>query len=754
VTSKRIPCIFRRAMFCSTADLRAADGSRDDSVAENGDRARRADLDVGQRGPAATGSFDNDSPGIMKPLCVRLAVLFLFVQPYCLRADVQLPAIISDHMVLTRSESVPVWGKADAGEKVTVALDGQTVETTAGPDGKWMIRLNLNGSGPGPFQLVVQGKNAITVSDVVVGSVWLAAGQSNMEFLLKTASGAEREISQSANPLLRQFRAPKVVRPQPADDCRGAWTLAGPDAVGDFTAVGYYFGKRLQQTLGSPVGLVNASWGGTFSEAWTSMDAINSVENLKSAEEQRRKIMAEYPDKKQAFVTEFAAWLKANQREDKPSPEAAVFAAAEVALSDWIRLKLPGPISATGLPANGAVWIRREVEVPPGAVRPGQDFKVLVGQLEGFERVYWNGSVVSETPYAKYPGVGYPRYFGIPSAQVKIGKNTIAIRIYAPVRSPALAVDPSVFRAGPISLAGEWLAKAEYELPALAPGVMGAIPRAPARPPAMMAGGIFNGVVHPLIPYALSGVIWYQGESNAGRAVEYRSSFPLLINDWRKQWRQEDLPFYFCQLPNYGPKLPAPAESEWAELREAQSLALNLPNTAQAVLIDLGESGDNHPRNKTDVGERLARIALAKRYDKNVACHGPAYESMTIEGDKVRVKFSHAEGGLVSKALGPIYDVITKIGEVAPLVRNSPASELEGFSICGEDRHWVWADAKIDGATVMIWSNRIPHPIAVRYAWADNPTCNLENGAGLPASPFRTDSFPSITARNHFGPGS
>jgi sialate O-acetylesterase len=683
-----------------------------------------------------------------------LLAMLLLGCPCSSRADVELPAIISDHMVLTRSDRVPIWGKAAPGEKVTVALAGQTADTVANADGKWSVQLSLMDCGPGPFAMRVQGNNRLTVTDVVVGSTWLAAGQSNMEFLLKTASGADEEIARSANPLLRQFRVAKVTRPEPADDCRGKWVQATPDTSGDFTAVGYYFGKRLQQSLKMPIGIVNVSIGGTFSEAWTSMDAINRVETLRAAEVERRRIMAEYPAKKQAFVNEYTAWLKANKREDVLSSDPGPLMSELNVPSDWTRIALPGKIAAPGLPANGAFWIRREVDVPPGAVVAGQDFKVQLGYLEGFEKVYWNGRLVSETPYERYPGTGYSRYFGIPAEQVKTGKNTIAVRIYAPALSPAIAVDPNVFRAGPVSLVGDWFVKSEHALPALSPSELATAPRPPARPPAMMAGAIFNGVIHPLIPYELSGVIWYQGESNTGRAVEYRTSFPLLIEDWRRQWKREDLPFYYCQLANYLPKQSKPGQSEWAELREAQAMALRLPKTGQAVLIDLGESADIHPRNKREVGERLARLALAKQFGKEVVCDGPVYESMAVEGSQIRLRFRHASGDLVALPLGSAYDVISKIGKTAPLVRNSPASELEGFAICGEDRKWVWADAKIDGDTVLVWSNAVARPVAVRYGWAENPTCNLGNRAGLPASPFRTDSFPEVTANRHFGPGS
>jgi sialate O-acetylesterase len=252
-------------------------------------------------------------------------------------------------------------------------------------------------------------------------------------------------------------------------------------------------------------------------------------------------------------------------------------------------------------------------------------------------------------------------------------------------------------------------------------------------------------MVAPLIPYAISGVIWYQGESNIGRAWQYRTAFPLLIKDWRRQWGQGDFPFYFCQLANFKEKQAEPGESVWAELREAQSATLALPRTGQAVLIDIGESRDIHPRNKKPAGERLAALALANNYEQAIPFSGPVYESSQFADGKAVLHFKHTDGGLVARPLPDTFDVETKIKETAPLIRNSPESELEGFAICGEDKKWGWARAMIDGDTVIVWSEKIPSPVAVRYAWADNPTGNLYNGAGLPASPFRTDDFPLTT---------
>lgn len=497
-------------------------------------------------------------------------------------AGIGLPAIISDHMVLQKSAKVPIWGKASPGEEVTVTLDRRSVSATTGSDGKWKVELNLDDAGSGPFKLDVAGTNSrIVISDVVIGEVWVASGQSNMELMLKDSAGSEREIARSENPLLRQFLVRNVASQESLDDCGGKWVVAGPDTSGKFSAVGYYFVKRLQNTLTVPVGLIHASWGATPAEAWASSDSLDKVPELKIAREQ--------------------------------------------------------------------LWQR---ERPQGHVRE--------------------------------PRGGVPVF----SSQILPAQKT--------------------------------------------------------------AGYLFNGMINPIIPYAIRGVIWYQGEGNVDRAFQYRTTFSLLIKDWRERWARGELSFYFCQLANFGMKDTDPAESTWAELREAQDMALTLPRTGQAVLIDTGEAENIHPRNKRDAGERLALIALAKDYGKKELFSGPAYDAMKIEAGRIRLTFRHTDEGLVAKPLPVTYEVNTHKGQTAPLVRNSPGSQLEGFAICGEDRRWQWANAKIDGDSVLVWSNEIAHPVAVRYAWGDNPTCNLYNAGDLPASPFRTDDFPLTTRDNRY----
>jgi len=491
---------------------------------------------------------------------------------------VKLPSLFSDHLVLQRSEHAPVWGWASPGEEITVTLGDASSRTTTGANGRWQVELDLSRSPEGPFELVISGTGTFTVRDVLVGEVWLASGQSNMELTLKDSIGAEGEMALPENLLLREFRVEPCASPKPLSDCTGRWMIAGPKTVGDFSATAYHFAKHLQRELHAPVAVIHSSWGATPVEAWTS----------------------------------------------------------------WPSLETVPPLAANA---------RRHIE-------EARDF---------------------------------------PEAQ----KRHLAGSGPKPPREP-------------------W-------------------------PPRKFGAHNFNGMIAPLLPCAMRGVIWYQGEGNASRAFMYRTAFPLLIDDWRRHWGRGNFPFYFCQLTNYQEKSALPGESEIAELREAQHLTLRLPNTGEAVLIDIGESKDIHPRNKKDAGERLARIALARDYGRDVPYSGPVYDSMQVEGNKIRLRFQHADGGLVAAPLPAFYNVETLRHLTAPLVRNSPKSQLEGFAICGADHKWAWADAKIDGDVVMVWSDAVPAPVAVRYGWADNPTCNLENGAGLPASPFRTDDFPGVT---------
>jgi sialate O-acetylesterase len=665
------------------------------------------------------------------------------------RADVRLPSIFSEHMVLQKADATPIWGTAAPGEQVTAAINGLTAQATADADGKWKLTLNLAASPPGPFELTITGKNKIVIPDVLVGQVWLASGQSNMERTMQALAQTD-EIAQSANPMLRQFRVERKSAATPQDDCQGTWTVASPTTTGDFSAVGYYFAKKLQASLQQPVALVNVSWGGTVIEAWLSADAIAKDADLTAGAAAVAKQIDDFPAQKAAFVKDFGDWLAARDRADKPCADPANYAGPDISTADWTPLTLPGKIEGANLPSNGAIWIRRELTVPEGA--QVQSINGSIGSMNGLETVYWNGQKIEEMTIAKFPGDGTGRPFGIPQSDVHPGKAVIALRIYAPTLPPAIPTDAARFIAGPISLGGPWFAKAEYTLPALTPADLATVPKAPRTPPAMKASFIFNGVVNPVIPYGLAGILWYQGESNAGNAYQYRIELPLLIGDLREKWGQPNLPFYVCQLPNFGLKVTdANAPSPWSEMRESQSLALKLPDTAEAVLVDVGEAQDIHPRDKHPPAERLARIAFNRVYGQKMVDSGPVYQSMTVEGSKIRVKFDTGGSPPAAPPLPKTYAVRMVVHQTAPLVPNSPGSQLEGFAICGADHKWFWAQAAIDGDSVVVSSDKVPQPVAVRYAWADNPTCNLYNADGLPASPFRTDDFPASTQEARFG---
>jgi sialate O-acetylesterase len=477
-------------------------------------------------------------------------------------------------MVLQQGRPVPFWGQADPGEKVTVSLGRVSRAAAAGADGRWRVDLPVQNAG-GPHTVTVKAGNTLTLSDVMVGEVWVGSGQSNMQWTVRRSNGSGAEIAAAHWPGIRLFTVKRTVSGEPLPDVEGAWAVCTPETIPDFSAVAYFFGRDLHRNLGVAVGLIHTSWGGTPVEAWTSAPALASTGDLfrERADDWARAI-AGYAEAKAKHDAEVAAWQ---------------------ADADKAR-------------ADGQPQPRRPA--PP-----------------------WG-------------------------------------------------------------------------------------PEHPHRP-----SGLYNAMVHPLVPFAIQGVIWYQGESNAGRAEQYRTLFPLMIADWRKAWGQGDFPFYWVQLANFQKTKDQPEGSTWAELREAQSMALSQPNTGQAVIIDIGEAEDIHPRNKQDVGSRLARVALAKTYQRpGVVYSGPAYRSHTVEGGKVRISFDHTAPGLVS-----------------------PGGELKGFAVAGADTHFVWAKAEISGSEVLVGNDDVPQPLHVRYAWADNPVCNLYNGAGLPASPFRTDRLPGLT---------
>lgn len=656
---------------------------------------------------------------------------------------VSVPAIFSDHAVLQRGGSVPVWGRAEPGEKVRVSLGGIEAEAVTASDGRWQIELDLSQCGEGPFELIVEGTNKLAFSDVLVGEVWLCSGQSNMELSLASSENGKDEIAASANPRLRQFLVEKQASRLPSDEIRGRWMVASPEASAQFSAVAYYFGKQLVSSLNRPVGLINASVGGTQAEAWISAAALDTDTTLQQAKEKQLSEQDVYPERLASFVQKLGEWERTHQRSDRPDFLLARFASEEYDASLWRTITLPyqGGLAEMGFADAGVVWLRRSVKLTEGQATQFSSFELPV--TKGFEKVFINGTLVGET-LPESGRVVANRQFHIPRGVLRAGENVMALRVFQPVGGAGdLAVGNGSFRLGSLPLGGEWLIAEEFGLPTLSPDAVRAAPVAPAIPQhALRVPSLsYNGMIHPLIPYGLAGVIWYQGEANTWRPQAYQKVLPLLISSWRKDWNKPDLPFYFCQLPNFQARHSQPQKSLWAELRESQDHTLAVPHTGMAVLIDLGEEKDIHPANKKGPGERLAAIALARSYKQPQPCEGPRYASHGIEGSAIRVKFKDLSMGLVARDIPATYKPSSRAQESVALVRNRPQSELEGFALCGADQQWRWADARIEGDTVVVSSPEVPAPVAVRYAWADNPICNLYSRAGYPAAPFRTDSF-------------
>ncbi len=488
-------------------------------------------------------------------------------------ADVSTPAIFGDHMVLQRDHANPVWGWADSGERVTVSIGSQTHTTVADRNGEWKVVLDSLPAG-GPHRLTIKGRNTLSYDDVLVGEVWICSGQSNMAWPVRNSYDGDLVAMTANHPEIRLISVPQVGTQEPQSDFEGEWSHCTPDAVTDFSAVGYRFGLQLHQALGVPVGLIDNAWGGSAAEAWIRRDVLRE-------------------DKRYAALLE--RWRDTEATYDHD----AEVAKHETELAQWKR---------NGEKGN----------------RPRAPRNPLVGQH---------------------------------------------------------------------------------------------------RP-----GNLYNGVLKPTIGYGIKGVIWYQGESNAGRAYQYRHLFPLMIQHWRDEWSQGNFPFYFVQLADFRDEVATPGDADWAELREAQTMTLDtLRNTGQAVIIDVGEGRDIHPRDKHTVANRLARWALAKDYGFDVPHQSPRYTSIKVNGSRIQVDFDHVgESGLYT------FDT----------------QEPVGFAIAGKDRQFVWASARIvDEDTVEVWNDSVPNPVAVRYAWAHNPVCNLFSREGLPATPFRTDDWPGVTAK-------
>jgi len=644
-----------------------------------------------------------------------LSACILLLASMILKAEIHLPQIIGDNMVLQRNQELRIWGWANRMEKVTVHLNEAVESTRAGLDGKWRITLPPQEAG-GPYTMKIRGRNIIKLENILIGDVWVCSGQSNMEYRVEAFPWAEEEASRADFPEIRLFTVPKNTSLTPADEITGGeWQECGPETVLPFSAVGYFFGRFIHRELDVPVGLLSTNWGGTNIETWTSGEAIGQIPEFT----ERVATLAEW-DADSAFERKKAEMKDIIDKYAAEEPGIqdgqAVWAENELDLEGWGRMELPQLWEGAGLPGlDGIVWYRLEIELPAEVARRG--ISLELGPIDDSDWTWVNGHKVGET-MQKY---NLDRVYEVPPEYLTTGKNIIAVRVedtgggggfHGSAEQMQLVSDD--FR---ISLSGEWrfrVSPVELDLN------MGAI-LGPNSNPTLL----FNGMIHPILNFRIKGAIWYQGESNASRAYKYRELFPLMIEDWRKHWEYPDMSFMFVQLANFMEASGKPGESTWAELREAQAMALSLPGTGMAVAIDIGEADDIHPLNKQDVGKRLALAALHIAYERDLVFSGPVYKDMIIAGANAILRFEHVGGGLIAR------------GRYA---------YLKGFSIAGEDRVFHWARAFIQGDKVFVYSQKVKQPVAIRYGWADNPDdVNLYNVEGLPASPFRTDDWPGIT---------
>ncbi len=635
-------------------------------------------------------------------------------------AQLRLPAFFGDHMVLQRQQPISVWGWANPGEKVTVMLERVSATARADKGGRWRVQLPAQEAG-GPYTLTVKGNTTLTLNDVWMGDVWLCSGQSNMEWTVAQSMNPAEEIAAANYPTIRHFKVKRTVASLPQDDVQGSgWNPATPEHVGQFTGVGYFFARHLQKELNVPIGLLNASWGGTHVETWTSREVFAGDPEFGGM---IARINGGFIDSvKRARDDAFNRMLQDLQEQIARNSDMQQWSAAAYAASDWTAIKVPGYWEQQKLPGlDGVVWVRSGFELT--AAQTGAA-TLHLGRIDDMDITWVNGIKVGESDQHSVV-----RKYSLPAGLLKPGINTIAIRIEDTGGNGGFSGKSDelyiAFADGSrVSLAGTWKHRVEKIGPTAAAGAMG-----PNEFPTLL----FNGMVHPLIPYGIKGAIWYQGESNAGRAFQYRKAFPLMINDWRRRWGQGDFPFYFVQLATFfaGSGGNKNSGNEWAELREAQTLTLSLPQTGMAVTTDVGNPTDIHPANKQEVGRRLALQALQKTYGQtNLLASGPVLQKAVFDNNRAVLQFNHAGSGLTT---------------------TDRYGYLYGFEIAGSDQQWHFARAWIEGNTVVVQSDKVSAPVAVRYNWTDNAEAgNLFNKEGLPAAPFRTDNWKRSTEGKRF----
>ncbi len=637
-----------------------------------------------------------------------LLALLLIASP--LAADVKLASPFGDHMVLQQGCPVPVWGTAAAGEKVTVEFAGQSNSVVAGTDGRWRIDLKKLKASAESRRFTVTGgatPSPLVLNDVLVGEVWLCGGQSNMERQLGLRSGQkpiigwEHEVAAANHPLIRQFYVAQHSSLTPQATTDGSWTVCSPATAVDFTAVGYFFARDLHAALGVPVGIIHSSIGGTPAEAWTSREGLAGFPEFTVVIDQARQGSAEPQRMHQEYLEKLNAWFVAND----PGSGVHPWSAPGQETGGWETMILPTLWEDAGHPDwDGVAWFHKTFDLP--AAWAGRDLELHLSAVDDIDTTWVNGTEVGTTTY-----YNTPRTYRVPAAALKATGNEIMVRVLdtgggGGIWEPHLRFDiaPTDGNGTPLPLAGPWKVRFSVSLTD--------VPRPPLDASATGVGApavLYNAMIAPLIPYAIRGATFYQGEANAGQATQYRTLLPALITDWRQRWGLGDFPFLFVQI--------APFNGQPPEIREAQLLAWQATkNTAMIVTIDVGDAADIHPANKAPVGARLALAARVLAYGEPREYSGPVFQKLVVGDGRAVLQFTHLGGGLVA-----------------------PGGQLNGFTVAGADRVFHPAQAAIAGDTVVVSAPEVAQPAAVRYGWANVAAGNLFNAAGLPASPFRTD---------------
>lgn len=648
--------------------------------------------------------------------CICMAVA-LWGCTGVLQAKVVLPSVFTDNMVLQQKTDITFYGDATKNKQLTVKTgwNGKEYHTEADGQGKWSLKIPTPAAG-GPYEITFSDGKKLQLKNVMIGEVWFCSGQSNMEMPVAgwgKVMNYEQEIAEAAYPAIRLFQVKKNTSLAPLKEVEstlGGWQECSSATVPEFSALAYFYARALWKELNVPIGVIDCTWGGTPVEAWTSHETLRQVMGFREEMDKLERLGFDPNRMEQAYSEERAHWQSLFTEKDKGMENGKLcWTAPSLSEEDWQTISLPGYWEGKGLKDfDGIIWFRRSLEIP--AEWAGKPLTLRLGMIDDEDITYFNGVEIAR-------GAGYmtPRTYTIPAKLVKAGKAVLAVRVSdfggeggIHGKAEELYVEADGKR---ISLAGDW----KYRIGLSLKG----FPSAPVSPiqSSSYPTVLFNAMVKPWTAFPIKGVIWYQGEANVGRSEQYGDLFPALITDWRRQWRS-DFPFYFVQLANFMESKKIQPNSEWAALREAQTKALKLDQVGMAVTIDIGLADDIHPKNKQEVGRRLALVALAGSYGKNVSSSAPVFQNYIIKGDKMELDFGQKQDGFKIKD-----------------------TTLKGFTIAGPDRVFYSAEAMVQNGKIIVSSPKVSVPLAARYGWADNPDCNLYGENGLPVAPFRTDCW-------------